>query len=257
MGLAMIEARKQRISAAFGAAADHYDDHAGPQRWAAEQVAKLGFAVHPDAVRILEVGCGTGLLTRQIAALWPDARLVATDLSPTMVARAAAQLGNAALFRMMDGEWPTDEAAPFDMILSSLTFQWFSDLPGAIGRLMALLRPGGHLVFSTMGRESLKAWRDAHATCGLDSGVPDYPAMEDVRHMLTAFGHATVHRERVSLEQPGAISLLRHLRGIGAVVPHGERRPLAAGALRRVMAEYDRRGKDDEYEILFGQVRSA
>lgn len=257
MGLAMIEARKQRISAAFGAAADHYDDHAGPQRRAAERVADLGLAVDPDAACILEVGCGTGLLTRRIAALWPDARLVATDLSPAMLARAAAQLGSAALFRRMDGEWPTDEAAPFDMILSSLTFQWFADLPGAIGRLMALLRPGGHLVFSTMGQGSLKAWCDAHVGCGLDSGVPDYPAMEDVRRMLTAFGHATVHREQVPLEQHGAIGLLRHLRGIGAVVPDGERRPLAAGALRRVMAEYDRRGRDDEYEILFGQVRRA
>ena len=40
--------------------------------------------------RILEIGCGTGLLTRDIQARWPDAEIIVTDLSPGMLDKAAA-----------------------------------------------------------------------------------------------------------------------------------------------------------------------
>src|SRR3546814_14322438 len=63
----------------------------------------------------------------------------------------------------MDGEAPIFEGEWFDLILSSLAFQWFDDLGGAVGRLAGLLRPGGSLIFSTLGRGSFARWRSAHA----------------------------------------------------------------------------------------------
>lgn len=249
----MIDARKQRISDAFGAAADHYDDHAGPQRWAAARVAERAARFGP-VHRILEIGCGTGLLTRQIATLWPGAEIVATDLSPAMVATAEKRIGGAVQFKEMDGEWPMAGDAPFDLILSSLTFQWFADLPGAIERSMLLLRPGGQLIFSTMGRGSLAAWRAAHTAFGLESGVPNYPVSEQLRDMLERSGAVEVVAERVALEERGALALLRHLRGIGAVIPGAGQRPLTRRSLRQVMAQYDRAGGTDDYVVLIGQV---
>lgn len=249
----MIDARKQRISDAFGAAADHYDNHAGPQRWAAERVAERAASFGP-AHRILEIGCGTGLLTRRIAERWPDAEIIATDVSPAMVATAEQRIGGAVQFKEMDGEWPTAGDAPFDLILSSLTFQWFADLPGAVERSMKLLRPGGRLVFSTMGQRSLSAWRAAHTAFGLESGVPNYPEPEQLRDMLAQSGAVEVVAERVALEQRGALALLRHLRGIGAIVPGARQLPLTRRSLRQVMAQYDRAGGTDDYVVLIGEV---
>ena len=158
----MIEGRKQRISDAFGAAAAHYDDHAGPQRFAARLVADLAQRQRPQGVRrILEIGCGTGLLTRDIQARWPDAEIIVTDLSPGMLDKAAAGGLVAATFLAMDGEAPAFDGPWFDLILSSLAFQWFDDLSAAIARLAALLRPGGSLIFSTMGQGSFARWRAA------------------------------------------------------------------------------------------------
>src|SRR3546814_13350909 len=91
MRLAMNGHRKQRISDAFGAAAARYDDHAGPQRLAAALVADLAQRQKPAGVeRILEIGCGPGFLQRAIQARWPGAELVATALSPDMLATASA-----------------------------------------------------------------------------------------------------------------------------------------------------------------------
>ena len=254
----MNEGRKQRISDAFGAAATHYDDHAGPQRFAARLVADLAQRQRPSGVvRILEIGCGTGLLTRDIQARWPGAQLVVTDLSPAMLDRAAAQGLAGGIFLAMDGESPPFEGPWFDLILSSLAFQWFDDLPGAIGRLANLLTPGGSLIFSTMGQDSFAAWRAAHDACGVAAGVPDYPSLETVRAMLRAYDDSFAFDERVPLDSGGARGLIAHLKGIGAVVPETGRRPLTPAQLRAAMAAFDAAGGTDAYQILFGRVTRA
>lgn len=255
MRLAMNGHRKQRISDAFGAAAGHYDDHAGPQRLAAALVADLAQRQKPDGVkRILEIGCGTGFLTRDIQARWPGAELVVTDLSPDMLARAAKGGLVAGTFLTMDGEAPIFEGEWFDLILSSLAFQWFDDLEGAIARLAALLRPGGSLIFSTMGQGSFARWRAAHDASGAAAGIPAYPSLETLRSMLARFEDGFAFDEDYALACGGAKGLIAHLKGIGAVVPGEGRKPLLPKDLRRVMAAFDEGGGDDVYQILFGRV---
>jgi malonyl-CoA O-methyltransferase len=247
--------RKQRISDAFGAAAGHYDDHAGPQRLAAALVADLAQRQKADGVkRILEIGCGTGFLTRDIQARWPGAELVVTDLSPDMLARAAKGGLVAGTFLAMDGEAPIFEGEWFDLILSSLAFQWFDDLEGAIARLVALLRPGGSLIFSTMGQGSFARWRAAHDASGAAAGIPAYPSLETLRSMLARFEDGFAFDEDYALACGGAKGLIAHLKGIGAVVPGEGRKPLLPKDLRRVMAAFDEGGGDDVYQILFGRV---
>ncbi|KKW91106.1 MULTISPECIES: methyltransferase domain-containing protein [Sphingobium] len=247
--------RKQRISDAFGAAAGRYDDHAGPQRLAAALVADLAQRQKPEGVgRILEIGCGTGFLTRDIQARWPGAELVVTDLSPDMLARAARDGLIAGTFLTMDGEAPIFEGEWFDLILSSLAFQWFDDLERAIARLVGLLRPGGSLIFSTMGQGSFARWRGAHDAGGVTAGIPDYPALETLRSMLGRFGDAFAFDEHYVLACGGAKGLIAHLKGIGAVVPNEGRKPLAPRDLRRVMAAFEESGGNDVYQVLFGRV---
>lgn len=254
----MNSSRKQRISDAFGAAADRYDEHAGPQRAAAALVADLAQRQRPGAVeRILEVGCGTGLLTRDIQMRWPSAELVVTDLSPGMLAKAQTGGLVAGTFLTMDGEAPVFEGEWFDLILSSLAFQWFENFEEALNRLTKLLRPGGSLIFSTMGEGSFARWRSAHAACGLAPGVPTYPSLADLKAMLATYEDAFAFDEEYPLSCGGARDLIAHLKGIGAVVPSEGRKPLPPKALRRVMAAFDEAGGDDVYQLLFGRVTRA
>jgi len=255
MRLAMNSGRKQRISDAFGAAADHYDDHAGPQRAAAVLVADLAQRQKPHgAQRILEIGCGTGLLTRHIQARWPGAELVVTDLSPDMLARTAKDAFVAGTFLTMDGEAPPFEGEWFDLILSSLAFQWFDDLEDALERLTRLLRPGGSLIFSTMGEGSFVRWRQAHELCGCVAGVPAYPSLAMLRGMLVRYEDAFAFDEEYLLCSGSARGLVRHLKGIGAVVPSEGRAPLSPKQLRQVMTAFDEAGGDDVYQLLFGRI---
>lgn len=247
--------RKDRIGAAFGAATAGYEDHAGVQKVVARTVADLaGLLKVPAQARILEIGCGTGLLTREIGLRWPGAELVATDLSAEMVGQAAKGAMTAGTFLPMDGEFPWFEGPHFDLILSSLAFQWFDDLPGAVTRLARLLRPGGSLIFSTMAERSFGAWRAAHAACGVATGVPDYPSLGDVQAMLAGEPDAFAFDEDYALDCGSAKGLIAHLKGIGAVVPVEGRSPLSPGDLRRVMAAFDAGGAGDGYHVVFGRV---
>lgn len=253
----MNPSRKDRIGAAFGAAAAGYEDHAGVQRIVARTVADLAaqrLAPGGAGARILEIGCGSGFLTRDIRASWPGADLTVTDLSPEMVRQAAKGAMIAGTFLPMDGEAPWFEGEWFDLILSSLAFQWFDDLAGATRRLAGLLRPGGSLIFSTMAQRSFAAWRAAHAACGAVAGTPAYPSLEDIRAMLAPYADAFAFDEDYPLDCGSARGLMAHLKGIGAAIPAPDRTPLSPATLRRVMAAFDAEGARDAYHVAFVRV---
>lgn len=251
----MTSGRTQRIRDAFGSAAADYEGHADVQRVVAATLASLARGQPlPPRPRILEIGCGTGFLTRRLRDQFPDAELIATDLSPAMVARAAEDTTLAARFEVMDGEAPGYEGPWFDCIASSLAFQWFADLPRAVARLYGLLRPGGCLMFATMAQRSFHEWRAAHEAEGVRPGTPDYPSIEALRAMLALHADAFLFEEEYVQDFGGARGLHRHLKGIGATVPAEGRSPLSPAVLRRVMRRFDENGGVCTYHIAFCRV---
>jgi len=250
----MDAARKARVGAAFAAVADHYEESAQVQRAVAAHLAAMAERERlGPAARILEIGCGTGLLTREIRARWPAAELVATDLAPEMV-EVAARHGIAAWLMPMDGEQPAFDGSWFDLILSSLAFQWFDDLSLALARLHDLLRPGGSLYFATMGAESFATWRAAHAAEGLACGLPDYPGLAALQAMLAPYPDAFACDEHHPLPVRGGRALVAHFRAIGAHVPRPGYRPLGPAALRRVIDNFDSLGGETDYHVLYGRI---
>jgi malonyl-CoA O-methyltransferase len=231
------------IADAFGRAAD-YDRHAAVQRTVAERLADrvAAFPLVP-APRVLEIGCGTGLLGAALIDRLPGARWRMTDLSPAMIERARARFAGRPdlIFAAMDGEAP-DVSGPFDLIVSSLAFQWFADLPGAIRRLASLLAPGGHLAFTTMAAGSFAEWRAAHD--GLAPGTPDYPDAE----ALSAMGLA-VSMEAIPVHHSDARDFLHAVKAIGAGTPRPGHKPLSPRQLHAVMRGFEASGAVASYVV--------
>lgn len=243
---------KQQVASAFGAATATYDSAALAQTRAADRLAELvlGLSLPPNP-NVLEVGCGTGLLTRRllprIGGNWH-----VTDLSPAMVEAARTAIGDdKARFRVMDAERPDIPLASVDLIVSNLAAQWFTDLDETVRQLWARLAPGGHLMFSTLGDGSFSEWRAAHQQLGLPCGTPTYPSAEELVSRMPGGTH--IIAEDVVVRHPNAHAFIASLRNIGADTPAPGHRPLNAGALRRVMRRMGA-PMDITYRVLFTLV---
>ncbi|MBF0560471.1 MAG: methyltransferase domain-containing protein [Alphaproteobacteria bacterium] len=231
--------RKSAIAAAFGAAAADYDGAAVVQHEVAARLASILGEI-PLAPRplVLDVGCGTGFLMRALRRQLADATWVASDLSPEMVARCRAAAFDAeALYVCMDGEYPA-VCGGFDLICSSLVFQWFEDQAGAVRRLTGLLRPGGVLAFSTLAADTFREWREAHAALGLVPATPDYPTLAELSALWPDGGSGTVIEDHLVRRYSDAATFVATLKRVGAhAAPHHH--PIGPGQLRKVLRRLD------------------
>ncbi|KRB82627.1 methyltransferase type 11 [Sphingomonas sp. Root710] len=230
--------RRARIAAAFGRAGG-YDEAAYAQRIAADTLAaRIAAADLRAEPRILELGCGTGFLTRALRDAIGPADWTVSDVAPAMIDRARAALDLGADYRVIDGEAVDPELGRFDLIASSLAFQWFADLPRAIAALAARLEPGGLLAFSTMAADSFPEWTAALAGEGLPGGTPAYPDHAALTALAPPGFQTDVEIADV-VQRTDARAFLRGLKAIGAGTPAEGYRPLPPAALRRAMARFD------------------
>lgn len=98
--------------------------------------------------RVVDLGCGTGTLTRHARARWPGAEIVGLDASPGMLARARAEPGGDTItWQTADiATWtPASDAERPDVILSNAALHWLSDHDTLFPRLIQALAPGGVL----------------------------------------------------------------------------------------------------------------
>ena len=126
--------------------ADTYHRVSNPQfDWGLPVLARLPLEGHE---LVLDVGCGTGRLTRELAARVPRGRVIAVDRSANMLAVAGAYLAQSAVpVRLVQAD---AASLPFrgvaDAVFSTATFHWVLDHPRLFGSVYAALKPGGRFV---------------------------------------------------------------------------------------------------------------
>jgi trans-aconitate methyltransferase len=110
--------------------------------------------------RILDVGCGTGRLTAEIAAS-PATFVVGIDRSAAMLSEAAAQSSRQGRRDYVRGDGAAlPFAGAFDAVFSAATFHWIPDHERLFASIHAALRPGGRLVAQCGGGPNLKRLLD-------------------------------------------------------------------------------------------------
>ena len=107
-------------------------------------------------MRFLDVAAGSGALSIPAARL--GARVLATDLSPAMLAlleRRAGDEGLAMETRVMDGQALELEDGSFDLAGSQFGVMLFPDMPTGVAEMARVVRPGGRVL--------VNAYADPHA----------------------------------------------------------------------------------------------
>jgi len=107
---------------------------------------------------VLDAGCGSGRLTEQLIERVPRGRVIAVDVSESMVEAARERLGHAADIRRMD-LLELEVGEPIDAIFSTATFHWVTDHDALFRRLHTVLGSGGRLVAQCGGEGNITALR--------------------------------------------------------------------------------------------------
>ena len=140
--------KRRRQRQLFDGVAERYDDsrRSYPKEFIDSLVATANLR---SGSAVLEVGCGTGQLTEQLAAYGFD--LTAIDIGPSMVAVARRRLaGTAASFHVVSFEAFEAEEGSFDLIISATAWHWV-DPEVRPDKAARLLRPGGWLALLSTG----------------------------------------------------------------------------------------------------------
>lgn len=260
---------KRAVRRSFDRAAATYDAAAVLQHEVCRRSLERLDVIRHAPQRILDAGSGTGNAWRGLAARYPGARIVALDLAAGMLRQArAAMPWHRRLLRQLPAAICGDlEQLPLaggsiDFAWSNLALQWVNALPRAFAEMRRVLAPGGLLLFTTFGPDTLKELRAAQADTDGRTHVSGFIDMHDIGDMLVQCGFAdpVIDMETFTLTYRDVTSLMHDLKAIGARNAAADRPPALSGKswLAAVTRNYEPFRRDGQlpatFEVIYGHA---
>ncbi len=259
---------KAKARRSFGRAALAYDEVAVLQHEIGRRMLERLDTMRIQPATVLDIGCGTGVATEALLRRYPRAEVYALDFALPMLARARKR-----------GRWlrrPRCVAADLDflpladrsvdLVFSNAAVQWSERPPQAFAEIARVLRPGGLMLFSSFGPDTLKELRAAWSVVDGGEHVHRFIDLHDYGDMLMAAGLAdpVMDVERMVVTYADALTLMRELKVIGAGNASRARARGLAGRdqIARVCDAYERFRQADgrlpvSYEVVHGHAWGA
>jgi malonyl-CoA O-methyltransferase len=221
-----------------------------------------------SAQTILDAGCGTGYASRLLRRRFARAFVVELDHSISMLRQRANRRRK---YWPWSGSHRSQVCADFqhiplasssvDLVWSNLALHWAEDIPTTFAEAYGLLRPGGLLMFSMFGPDTLKELKGTSADIGFR--VNPFIDMHDIGDVLVRGGYAdpVMDMEYLTLTYASVAALLYDLKAQGSSCT----RELSRKGLRaryvytNLVAHYEQFRSDDgrvpaTFEIVYGHA---
>ena len=227
----MIE--KTLIQSGFARAHVSYASEAMAQQRMVYQLMSMWPAETPaqQIQSILEIGCGSGFLTRELVRRFAPERALINDLSPVWEEHVAP------LFPSENWRFVAADAEEYNwkkqyhLIASSACIQWFSNPSLFLRSAYAQLLPGGVLLVSSFGADNLLEIK--HLT---GSGL-NYPDLDTLLSGISGYRSiVSQENDRIQLRFPSPLDVLRHLKNTGVNRSHAQF--WTPGQLKRFTEQY-------------------
>ena len=253
----------RQVRRAFSRAASGYDAAAALQhRVEAHLLESLDYLeTREDAIKqprvVLDLGCGPGTAAAAMRRRWPRAQVLALDLALPMLQQAPRTRRWHPLHRPVRRLCADVRALPLaddsvDVLFSNLCLQWIEDLPAVFAGFRRVLKPGGLLLVSTFGPDTLYELRAAFAETDAAPHVSPFAGIARFGDALmqAGFRDPVLDRDLEITRYNDLTALMRELRAMGATNAMQTRRHSLTGKARFARAASAYRQFADDQGML-------
>ena len=269
---------KHRLRRAFNRAAPKFDSAATLHREIADRMIERLSIIRLNAATILDAGSATGYATKLLRHRFARSFVIELDHSVVMLRQRANRRRTyipwSGLRRFpVCADFQRMPLAPssVDLVWSNLALHWAEEIPAVFAEAHRVLRPGGLLMFSMFGPDTLKelnsTFRDSgsrgNGSRGNGFRVNRFVDMHDVGDALVQSGYAdpVMDMEYLTLTYTDVAALLRDLKAQGSSSTHEltHKGLTARSSYESVVARYEQfRGGDGRlpatFEIVYGHA---
>ena len=243
--------QKQLVAHNFSRSSTEYESVALCQSYAAGRFAGMIADLIVDkesTTRILEVGCGTGFLTKTLIGLFPHAEITVYDISEQMLKickenTETVRKQHGSRVNFVKHDIAMDKIyGEYDLVVSGLALQWLElELPKVITKIREHLAVNGAFMFSTLTADTFKRLKDSFQECNVDFPGPMLFERDKLSELV---GDSTISFEVYKDYYPTVLAFLDQLKSTGAVNATGKPVPLTK--LRQIIRDYTEKCSSNE-----------
>lgn len=214
-----IAAESREIVNHFGRSSHTYKGAARLQTDVANELLELAVQnkkSNEKFERILDLGCGPGLMTAQLSE--QTQQLVSLDLCASML----SQNTNADNRVLANSHQLPFQSESFDLVFSSLMIQW-CDLQQVLSQIHQILKPNGKAVISTLVTGSLTELQQAWTQVDNDKHIHEYLTTDEVKSVINTFDWQQSNTRIQTKTYPfkSVRALAKELKHLGANIVQG------------------------------------
>lgn len=209
---------KTKIRRSFNEASETYENAADWQKEVGQLLLHTIKKALPQEKYILDLGCGTGFLLKQLEQEFPNNTYLALDIAESMLYFARQHLKNTEyLCNDAESLGLLDES--IDIIFSNMMLQWSICLKSTLKEQHRVLKPSGQLIFSILGPNSLDSLKNAWQKIDTKSdAINHFIDQENLKDFLSSagFNEISIQQQSVYKHYNSVLDLLQHLKTTGA-----------------------------------------
>jgi malonyl-CoA O-methyltransferase len=256
-----------QIAHCFNKASKAYDEVAVLQQRVGESLLNRLEGIRCKPQTILDLGCGTGYFAAFFKKIYPAAKIIGLDKSNGMLAQAQVKEKK---YRLTNTHWACGcaENLPFsdhsfELVYSNLMLHWSNNFSQSLNEISRILKPGGLLLFSMVGPDTLQELRHCWRTIDNRPHVHLFVDMHDLGDNLlqTPFIDPVMDVEYFTLLYSEALDLMKELKKLGVqnLARDRQRGLTSKGALKKLLQAYEcfrsQAGKlPATWEIIYGHA---